>query len=96
MDLPPGADGPSPGPTSYELSGPWEYPPAARREGREGRVRLRLSLDAQGRVVGAQVLKSSGFSDLDGAARRQSLGRQVNPLPSSITLDWDLEFRLSD
>jgi protein TonB len=46
------------------------YPPMARRLGREGRVLLGIVVGADGRVVTAGVVQSSGHSRLDEAARR--------------------------
>jgi protein TonB len=37
-----------------------EYPPRLRREGREGWVRVRLTIDREGRVMDARVLESQG------------------------------------
>jgi len=45
------------------------YPPIARRIGAEGKVALRLTVTAEGRVNEAEVLTSSGRDDLDQTAR---------------------------
>jgi len=45
------------------------YPPVARRIGAEGKVTLRLTVTAEGRVNQADVVTSSGDEDLDQAAR---------------------------
>ena len=42
------------------------YPPAARRRAEEGRLVVRLDLDAAGRVAAWHVVQSSGFPRLDG------------------------------
>ncbi|HHW13948.1 MAG TPA: energy transducer TonB [Firmicutes bacterium] len=44
------------------------YPEAARREGQEGLVRLRMEIGADGRVKTAEIIASSGFPLLDAAA----------------------------
>ncbi len=44
------------------------YPPAARRAGEEGTVRLRVLVDESGRPKDVQVAKTSGFTRLDNAA----------------------------
>lgn len=44
------------------------YPPMSRRLGEMGKVVLRVTLDAQGRVARATINQSSGFSRLDEAA----------------------------
>lgn len=46
------------------------YPPASRRAGEEGRVRLRVLVDESGRPSDVQVAQSSGFSRLDEAAKQ--------------------------
>lgn len=47
---------------------PPAYPESARREGRSGTVEIELLLDRRGRVQSAEVVDSSGHSDLDEAA----------------------------
>jgi periplasmic protein TonB len=44
------------------------YPSAARRDGEEGTVRLRILVDERGRPTDVQVAQSSGFARLDQAA----------------------------
>jgi periplasmic protein TonB len=44
------------------------YPPASRRAGEEGTVRLRVLVDERGRPSDVQVAQGSGFSRLDDAA----------------------------
>ncbi len=44
------------------------YPPLARRLSEQGTVTLRLTISPQGVVTGADVVKSSGFADLDQSA----------------------------
>jgi protein TonB len=44
------------------------YPSAARRDGEEGTVRLRVLVDERGRPGEVQVAQSSGFARLDDAA----------------------------
>lgn len=46
-----------------------EYPPAARRAGETGTVRLRFLVDVDGQVAETVVDGSSGFARLDAAAR---------------------------
>jgi len=45
------------------------YPLLARRLGEEGSLRLQLTISPQGIVTEAQVVRSSGYDDLDRAAR---------------------------
>ena len=44
------------------------YPPASRRAGEEGTVRLKVLVDTNGRASNVQVMQGSGFSRLDQAA----------------------------
>jgi protein TonB len=46
------------------------YPPIVRRIGVEGTVTLRLTVSAEGRVIQAEVVTSSGQGDLDQTARQ--------------------------
>jgi periplasmic protein TonB len=45
-----------------------DYPPLDTRLGHEGNVSLRLSIDAQGAVIDAVIVHSSGYDSLDRAA----------------------------
>lgn len=45
-----------------------DYPPTAIRAGQEGETRLRVCLDAKGRVLSSQTASSSGYDLLDQAA----------------------------
>ena len=55
------------------------YPRAARLAGVEGVVRLRLSLDADGRLVSAEVARSSGSPALDQAALDAARASRYEP-----------------
>jgi protein TonB len=46
------------------------YPPIARRIGAEGKVSLRLTVSAEGRVSQADIVTSSGRDDLDQTAQQ--------------------------
>jgi protein TonB len=46
------------------------YPPASRRAGEEGTVRLKVLVDETGRPKDVQIAQSSGFSRLDDAAKQ--------------------------
>lgn len=50
-----------------------EYPAAAIRQGWEGRVLLRLVVGVNGRVLAAEVARSSGYPALDEAAIRTAM-----------------------
>ncbi|MGE3774664.1 MAG: TonB family protein [Gammaproteobacteria bacterium] len=76
------------------------YPPAMRKAKIEGRVVLKFTIDAQGRVTFSDVQKTSGHVALDDAAERM-LAR-ASPLPaippsmgkSSLTLSVPIEYSL--
>jgi periplasmic protein TonB len=44
------------------------YPPASRRAGEQGTVRLKVLVDTNGRAANVEVMKGSGFARLDQAA----------------------------
>ena len=69
-----------------------EYPYRSRVEGEEGRVVLRLSLSAEGRVSEARVAESSGFERLDRAAL--SAARQHEFVGRSGVIDLAFRFVL--
>ena len=58
---------PQPRGTAASLFSVDDYPAAARDTGAHGRVDARLTIDATGRVVGCNILRSSGFAVLDAA-----------------------------
>lgn len=58
--------------------GTW-YPPAARRDGQEGRALVRFSLDREGQLVALRVSESSGNPLLDEAALETV--RRAAPFP---------------
>jgi periplasmic protein TonB len=51
-----------------------DYPALARRLGEQGNVRLRLTISATGDVIGADIVQSSGFPDLDQTAAAWVMG----------------------
>jgi TonB family protein len=74
------------------------YPQAAREQNIEGSVRLRASVAADGRLVGANVVGSSGSSILDNAGA--ALVRRVFPIPNDLgrgfTVEVTITYRLED
>jgi protein TonB len=46
------------------------YPPIARRIGVEGKVTLRLTVSAEGKVIAAEIVSSSGRDDMDQTAQQ--------------------------
>jgi protein TonB len=77
------------------------YPPRARRLGHEGTVDMAVTIDTSGRIVKAQVQKSSGYEELDEAAQQAMLSGRCNPLmlagrAVSTTATQPLSFRLDN
>ncbi|MDR1165216.1 MAG: TonB family protein [Deltaproteobacteria bacterium] len=77
-----------------------KYPPRARADRIEGLVTIRFTLNRQGEVVSASVVKSSGQPILDDEV--EALLRRVNPFPkfpdelpdSTLTLTAPIQFAL--
>lgn len=61
------------------------YPDSARERGEEGRLVLRFRLDRAGRVLDYAVIKTSGYADLDAAARDMMRGAVLPPFPKDMT-----------
>jgi protein TonB len=78
-----------------------KYPESARREGREGRVLLRVLVDNQGRSKHVEINSSSGSDVLDRAAA-ETIGRwrfdpaRYGDQPVESWLRIPIEFRLAD
>ena len=53
------------------------YPDSAREQGEEGRAVLRFAVDRSGRVADFAIVTSSGYPDLDAAARRDDARRDI-------------------
>lgn len=75
------------------------YPPLARQRGQEGEVLIRVGVDAEGRVIGVSLAKSSGFTLLDNAAlkgvarwRFEPARRGGRPVPGEVLVP--VRFRL--
>lgn len=83
-----------------EISEP-DYPRISRRLGEEGKVVLKLLISADGRVGKVRIVKSSGFSRLDHAAKQAALKARVSAaledgVKSPSELDFTFHFRLND
>lgn len=77
------------------------YPPAARREGQVGTVRLRLEVRADGRVGEVLVAETSGFTLLDQAAVKAARTWRFDPARENDhpVAEWRrvaVEFRLEN
>jgi protein TonB len=78
-----------------------EYPESARREGREGRVLLRVLVDDQGRSKKVEINNSSGSAALDRAAAEAIRRWRFHPArhgdaPTESWVNIPVEFRLKD
>ena len=80
---------------------PPRYPRRARRDGLEGRVVLSARVSAAGRIVGLEVVRSSGHEILDRAAFRavnlwtvRPARQGSRPVPSEVRIP--ILFRLTD
>jgi protein TonB len=78
-----------------------DYPDSARREGREGRVLLRVLVDDQGRSKQVEINSTSGSDALDRAAAEAIKRWRFHPArygdqPVESWLRIPIEFRLAD
>lgn len=78
-----------------------DYPDSARREGRQGRVLLRVLVDAQGRSKQVEINRSSGSEALDRAAAETIKRWQFHPArqgdqPIESWLRIPIEFHLAE
>jgi protein TonB len=60
------SSGPAPG-TCISCGKP-EYPPAAKKEGRQGQVRVQFDIDPSGKAFNIAIVTSSNYEDFDRAA----------------------------
>ncbi|NGM22330.1 energy transducer TonB [Roseomonas stagni] len=89
----------APRPLAGAANPPPEYPYASRLRGEQGRVRLRVQVDQNGRVMEVAVDQSAGFQALDQAALRavrnwrfQPAARDGQPVVAVAAVD--ISFRL--
>ena len=86
---------------SYAYTPRPQYPDGARREGKEGRVLLRVLVDEEGRSKSVEVNKSSGSVALDRAAteaikRWRFLPARNGDKPVESWVKVPIDFRLTD
>ena len=77
------------------------YPESARREGREGRVLLRVLIDEQGKAKSVEVSRSSGSDSLDQAATDAIKRWRFHPAragdqPVESWVNVPIDFKLTD
>lgn len=78
---------------------PPSYPDTARRQGWEGRVMVRASVDPNGRVTAVSVASSSGYGVLDQAALRAVKGwrflpKTIGGAPTASIIEVPVNFSL--
>ena len=86
---------------SYAYSPKPEYPDSARREGKEGRVVLRVLVDEEGKSKSVEVNDSSGSETLDRAAAEVIKRWRFSPARygNKSVESWvkiPIDFRLTD
>ena len=77
------------------------YPVGSRRRGEEGDVGVRLRITKRGTVESAEVVKSSGFAELDREARKACLSWRFIPARGksgtvASETEYTVSFRLTD
>ena len=76
------------------------YPRDAERRGEQGVVVLRVRIDAGGNATSVDVIESSGYPDLDAAARarlttwRFQPGRRQDGTPAPDVIEIGINFQL--
>jgi protein TonB len=77
------------------------YPDEARRQGAEGTVALRFTIDRSGRVLQVELVHGAGSSVLDAAAESMLRGATLPPLPATmpqdkVTVTVRIHYRITD
>jgi len=85
-------------PSSFEMQK--LYPEAAKREGQEANVKLRLLIDEAGRVSQIEIIEEAGFGfdevALTLAKKFKFKPAQKNGEPVSVWIPWTYKFRLEE
>jgi TonB family protein len=80
----------------------WQYPPKAYENNEEGKVIIRMSINADGRLAGAALISSSGYAELDhGAISVVQKAAPFEPLPvnydlSRLNIDASFHYKITD
>lgn len=77
------------------------YPEEARRRGDQGRAVLRFTVDRSGKVLAVELVRGTGSSALDSAARDLLRGATLPPVPAGmsqdqVTVTVQLRYELED
>ena len=63
----------------------WEYPEIARRDGIQGDLLMKFTIQKSGKVTDVEIVKSSGYPMLDEAAKKALLDASpFNPLARQL------------
>lgn len=65
--------------TGQARNGPPDYPAASKRTGEQGRVEVKVLVDAQGIPSKAEISRSSGFRRLDASALQATMRWRYEP-----------------
>ena len=82
---------------SAHLRRPKQYPPDALSRGEQGKAAVSFSLDGDGRVTSARVVRGSGFASIDGDAT--AMVHRASPFPAppsgrSVNFTLPVNYRL--
>jgi periplasmic protein TonB len=77
------------------------YPEEARRHGEQGRVTVRFTVGRDGRVLDVELVKGTGSTSLDDAARAMLQAASLPPFPSTmpeqqVTVTVQIRYQLTD
>jgi TonB family protein len=71
------------------------YPPIALRRGAEGKPKVKVWINKEGKVFKAKLISISGNESIDRAAKKAAINTTFYPIPdeTSINIEYDLKIR---
>ena len=71
------------------------YPPIALRRGAEGKPKVKVWINKEGKVFKAEIISDSGNESIDRAAKKAAINSTFYPIPdeTSINIEYDLKIR---
>ena len=71
------------------------YPPIALRRGAEGKPKVKVWINKEGKVFKADLISISGNESIDRAAKKAAINSTFYPIPdeTSINIEYDLKIR---
>ena len=71
------------------------YPPIALRRGAEGKPKVKVWINKEGKVFKAELISISGNESIDRAAKKAAINTTFYPIPdeTSINIEYDLKIR---